>query len=100
MVFAVTTSVVADLAPAHLRGRYNGLWGVAWGAGSMLAPLLGSRLLAVGRPALWLTCLALCAAAAVGQLQLGPAIRRRSAAAHHPGAIGQPAPALTEATQA
>jgi MFS family permease len=100
MVFAVTTSVVADLAPAHLRGRYNGLWGVAWGAGSMLAPLLGSRLLAVGRPALWLTCLALCAAAAVGQLQLGPAIRRRSAAAHHPGAIGQPAPALTEAAQA
>jgi predicted MFS family arabinose efflux permease len=81
MFSAVASSVIADLAPAHLRGRYNGLWGVAWGAGSMLAPLLGSRLLAVGRPALWLSCVVLCAVAAVAQLRLGPAVRSRSAQA-------------------
>ena len=96
MFSAVASSVIADLAPAHLRGRYNGLWGVAWGAGAMLAPLLGSRLLAVGRPMLWLSCVVLCAAAAVAQLRLGPAVRNRSAQAlREPGR--QPTPAITEA---
>jgi len=81
MFSAVASAVIADLAPAHLRGRYNGLWGVTWGAGAMLGPLLGSRLLAAGRPALWLSCAVLCAAAAAGQLWLGPAVRGRSAQA-------------------
>jgi len=81
MFSAVASSVIADLAPAHLRGRYNGLWGVAWSGGAMLAPLLGTRLLAVGRPALWLSCAVLCAGVAAGQLWLGPAIRGRSAQA-------------------
>ena len=64
--------------PAHLRGRYNGVFGLSFSAGYLIAPVAGTRLLAVGRPALWLTCAALCAVAAVGQLAIGPAIRRRS----------------------
>ncbi|MFE3323280.1 MDR family MFS transporter [Streptomyces sp. NPDC059176] len=77
LVFAVTASIVADLAPAHLRGRYNGFLGMAWGTGFLVAPVVGTRLLAVGAPVLWLSCAALCVLAAVAQLLLAPAIRRR-----------------------
>ena len=80
LVASVGQAIVADLAPAHLRGRYSGLWGIAWSGGFLLAPLVGTRLLAVGAPVLWLSCAALCAAAAGGQLLLAPAIRRRRAA--------------------
>jgi MFS family permease len=72
-------TIVAALAPVHLRGRYSGLIGAAWGAGYLLAPLGGTRLLVLGESVLWLTCCGLCTAASAGLLALGPAIRRRSA---------------------
>ncbi|MEU8309669.1 MFS transporter [Actinomadura sp. NPDC048955] len=79
---SVLQAVVADLAPAGLRGRYGGLYGMAWSGGFLLAPLGGTQLLgAGGAPALWLTCGGLTLAAAAAQLALGPAIRRRRAAA-------------------
>ncbi|WP_368367241.1 MDR family MFS transporter [Actinomadura sp. WMMA1423] len=78
---SVLQAVVADLAPARLRGRYGGLYGMAWSGGFLLAPLGGTQLLgAGGAPALWLTCAGLALAAAAAQLALGPAIRRRRAA--------------------
>jgi MFS family permease len=80
LMASVGQAIVADLAPAHLRGRYSGLWGIAWSGGFLLAPLVGTRLLAQGAPVLWLSCAVLCAAAAAGQLLLAPAIRRRRAA--------------------
>lgn len=73
---AMAGTILAELAPAHLRGRYGGLLGAAWGAGYLLAPLGGTRLLVLGAPVLWLTCSGLCAIAAAGLLALG----RRSAA--------------------
>ncbi|MGW6270779.1 MFS transporter [Streptomyces sp. NPDC055060] len=79
LVFAITTAIVADLAPATLRGRYNGLLGMAWGTGFLIAPLAGTRLLSVGPAVLWLSCAACCLAAALAQLALAPAIRRRTA---------------------
>ncbi|WP_242890008.1 MDR family MFS transporter [Actinomadura litoris] len=82
MAASVLQAVVADLAPPHLRGRYSGLYGMAWSGGFLLAPLGGTLLLdAGGGPALWLTCLALGLTAAAAQLALGPAIRRRRALA-------------------
>jgi MFS family permease len=79
IVFAsVASTVVADLSPPHLRGRYGGFAGLGWSGGALLAPLGGTRLLAIGRPVLWLTCVGLAVVAAVGQLLLGPAIRRRT----------------------
>lgn len=79
---SVLQAVVADLAPAGLRGRYGGLYGMAWSGGFLLAPLGGTQLLgAGGAPALWLTCAGLALAAAAAQLALAPAIRRRRAAA-------------------
>ncbi|MFC4585063.1 MDR family MFS transporter [Sphaerisporangium corydalis] len=74
-------AVVATLAPAHLRGRYSGLYGFAWSAGGLLAPLVGTRLLAAGQVTLWTTVGALGLLAALGQLAVAPAIRRRSAPA-------------------
>ncbi|MFG2013913.1 MDR family MFS transporter [Actinomadura geliboluensis] len=79
---SVLQAVVADLAPADLRGRYNGLYGMAWSGGFLLAPLGGTQLLGTGgAAALWLTCAGLALIAALAQLALAPAIRRRRAAA-------------------
>ncbi|MEU2363472.1 MDR family MFS transporter [Streptomyces noursei] len=78
LVFAVTAAVVADLAPPALRGRYNGLIGMAWGTGFLIAPVVGTRLLVVGPTVLWLSCAALSLLAAFGQLALAPALRRRA----------------------
>ncbi|POM24194.1 Multidrug resistance protein MdtH [Actinomadura rubteroloni] len=74
---AVLQAVVADLAPPHLRGRYNAAYGVAWAGGYLVAPLGGTQLLGLGAPVLWLTSGGLGLAAALGQLALAPAIRRR-----------------------
>jgi MFS family permease len=75
---AAGSALVAGLAPAHLRGRYLGLYGAVSSLGALLAPLAGTQLLGVGAPALWLTCGAVAAAAALGQLTLAPAIRNRT----------------------
>jgi MFS family permease len=77
---AAILAVIADLAPPQLRGRYSGLHGIAWSSGLLLAPVLGTQLLSVGASVLWLTCLGLGLAAAVGVLLLGPPIRARRAA--------------------
>ena len=74
---SVASAVLAALAPPRLRGRYNGVFGLAFSAGYLIAPIAGTRLLAHGGPALWLTCAAACAVAAMWQLALGQAIRRR-----------------------
>jgi MFS family permease len=39
---AVGPALVADLAPPHLRGRYNGVFGTAFGAAAFVAPILGT----------------------------------------------------------
>jgi MFS family permease len=78
---SVGPAVVAALAPPELRGRYSGLFGLAFSLGYLVAPLAGTRLLAHGRPVLWLSCAGACAVAAAGQLALGPAIRRREGVA-------------------
>ncbi|WP_406317197.1 MFS transporter [Streptosporangium sp. NBC_01639] len=72
-------AIVAALAPPHLRGRYAGMYGLAWSGGALLAPLLGAGLLEVNPAALWLTIGAVDLVAAAGLLALGPALRRRTA---------------------
>ncbi|WP_328808214.1 MDR family MFS transporter [Nonomuraea antri] len=73
----IAGTVVAALAPAHLRGRYAGLFGFAWSAAAVLAPLLGGPLLELGPGALWFTIGGVGLVSAAGMLLLGPAIRRR-----------------------
>lgn len=58
-------TTVAGLSPAHLRGRYQGVFNVSWAAAGFLAPLVGGFVLQHGGKAtLWLGCLALCLVAA------------------------------------
>lgn len=61
IVFApVNASLVADLSPPALRGRYQGAFGMTWSLGAMLAPIAGPALIeATSLPTLWLACLGL-----------------------------------------
>jgi MFS family permease len=52
----VASAYVADIAPEHLRGRYQGAWGLTWGLAFVLAPALGAAIFAWSPDALWLTC--------------------------------------------
>jgi MFS family permease len=74
---AVSSAIMADLAPPHLRGRYSGLYGTAFSVAALLGPLGGSWLLGIGSWLPWVTCAGLCAASGAGALALAPAVRRR-----------------------
>jgi MFS family permease len=72
MVFSpVAGAYVADLSPAHLRGRYSGAWGFTWGIGLVLAPSLGALLYSVAHPLVWLVCLG-CGVAAAALVLASP----------------------------
>lgn len=76
----VAVALVSAMAPADLRGRYNGLYSLAFGAGQTLAPIAGGSVLAgAGAGSLFGGCLATCAAVAIGHLALGAARRARAA---------------------
>ncbi|HEX4460969.1 MAG TPA: MFS transporter [Polyangia bacterium] len=74
----VTPTVTADLSPAHLRGSYQGMSHMAWGASACLAPALGSLVLGrFGSGVLWSGCFALCLISTAMHIVIGPARRRR-----------------------
>jgi MFS family permease len=74
----VCPALVADLAPASLRGSYQGAWMMTWGASVCLAPTLGSMVLGrLGSHALWGGCLAVCLVALARHLAIAPARRSR-----------------------
>jgi MFS family permease len=52
----VASAYVADIAPEHLRGRYQGAWGFTWGLAFMLGPAIGAAAFAWSSDALWLGC--------------------------------------------
>jgi MFS family permease len=60
----VSSAYIADLAPAHLRGRYMGVYALTWSAALICAPQWGLRLFGLSPAALWLTCGAVAALAA------------------------------------
>ena len=69
MTMPVSAAYVADLAPAHLRGRYMGAFGLVGAAAMIIGPGLGMKLLTLGATALWLACGALGLVAAIVVLQ-------------------------------
>jgi len=78
LFMAVAPAVVADIAPAHLRGIYNGVWGMTLGLAAMLAPLAATGVVAIGGyDALWAACAAAGPVVAGGCLLYGPALARR-----------------------
>jgi MFS family permease len=69
-------ALVAELAPVERRGAYQGTYQLAWGTASVLAPTIGTFVLArLGGRALWGGCLVASLAAAVLHLRLA---RRRA----------------------
>jgi MFS family permease len=70
---------VADIAPDHLRGRYQGLYGVFWGTGSVTGPAIGAWLLAQSVTGFWFLCGVLGLAAAILVLAGRPAEPPREA---------------------
>ena len=52
----VASAYVADVAPVHLRGRYQGAWGLTWGLAFMLGPGLGAAFFAWNGDGFWLFC--------------------------------------------
>ncbi len=85
--FPTANALVANLAPAALRGRYQGAFSMAWGVAFTLSPLVGGEVLTrFGARALWLLCLALGSLVAALHLAAAGPRRRRLAAlrAHAP----------------
>jgi MFS family permease len=75
---AIGPSVVADLAPTDLRGRYQGVFGFAFATASLVAPLAGGAVYQhLGSTVLWLGAAVLSLGAGVGHLAAGPARGRR-----------------------
>jgi MFS family permease len=68
----VASAYVADIAPAHMRGRYQGAWGLTWGLAYVFAPALGAAIFAWSADGLWLFCGLLGLAAALLLLAARP----------------------------
>lgn len=74
----VVPTIVARLAPAHLRGSYQGVYHAGWGLSKTIGPALGGVVLAgLGSTALWLGAGALVGLAALVLLALLPVLRQR-----------------------
>lgn len=52
----MASSYVAQLAPPHLRGRYNGIWILMWSIGMVIGPPLGTLIFQRNHAAVWLLC--------------------------------------------
>ena len=82
LTMPVTSSLVAELSPPELRGRYQGVFGLSFGAGLALAPALGGALLdRLGARVLWGGAALLAVLVAMGHLAAG---RTRRAAGLSP----------------
>lgn len=94
----VSYAYVADIAPKHMRGRYQGIFGLAWGSGAVTGPALGAFLLGSNSMLFW-PLLAVLGVAAAGLVLVGrasgAAIMQAEETAVRPGGPGpaaQPAP--------
>jgi MFS family permease len=84
-VLPVAATLVAALSPPDLRGRYQGLYSLTFGAAMFASPILGAAALErLGPGALWSACLGLSLLVALGHLAAGGARRRRASPGHSP----------------
>lgn len=82
-VAGIGAAIIADLAPAHARGRYQGAFQWTWGVARFSALTAGVGLYtAVGPAVVWWSALAGGLGSAAGTLLLGPRIAGRTAPEH------------------
>ncbi|MEU8920721.1 MFS transporter [Kitasatospora sp. NPDC048545] len=76
--------LIAELSPAHARGRYQGIYSLSWSLASFLGPAAGGVLLErAGSGVLWGACGVCGTVAAAGYVLLG----KRTGAATGPGPV-------------
>ncbi|HWO69051.1 MAG TPA: MFS transporter, partial [Umezawaea sp.] len=86
-------AIVARISPDHLRGRYQGLFQVAWTGSLVVAPLVSGLVIDTwGTAPLWAGCLVVGLAAAAAQLGIGTRLNRRAEVETPVTAEHQPAP--------
>jgi len=79
------SSLVAGLAPPHLRGRYLGVFGMSFGLAALTGPLAGTQVLEhLGEATLWGACAVGGTAAGIGLLRVSDAVQA-AAVADAPG---------------
>ncbi|MEV6815195.1 MFS transporter [Micromonospora sp. NPDC051296] len=72
-------TLIAELSPGELRGRYQGVFSLSWQLAGAIAPILGGLVREqAGNATLWLGCAVIGAVMAVGHLISGPARERRA----------------------
>jgi MFS family permease len=72
------STLVADLAPSHLRGSYQGVFSLGFSVATFVAPVAGGWVFQhLGGTTLWVGCWVVCLLAAGGYLAAGPALARR-----------------------
>ncbi|MFI7217587.1 MDR family MFS transporter [Micromonospora maritima] len=86
-------TLIAELSPAALRGRYQGVFSLSWQLAGAAAPILGGLVREhAGNGALWLGCAGIGVVAAVAHLVSGPARERRATRLR---AVGTPVTPVT-----
>ncbi|MFG1952321.1 MDR family MFS transporter [Micromonospora sp. NPDC048830] len=98
------STLIAELSPANLRGRYQGVFSLSWQIAGATAPILGGLVRQqAGNATLWLGCAAVGALVAVAHLVSGPARERRAVALRPAatrvepvGEVRPPAPQVAE----
>jgi MFS family permease len=93
--FPAASALVAGMSPLALRGRYQGVFSMVWGAAATLSPVLGGQAMhRFGAPTLWWLCLAAGLGVSGGHLLAAGPRRRRLAEV----AAAEPAPGAAVAT--
>ena len=85
---SVLILLVADLAPASLRGRFMAAIGLSWWAGLALAPSVGMRALSLSPKGAFLAAALLVTMAAVSAFALAPGLPAAARVTPHPGGRG------------
>jgi MFS family permease len=87
------STLLADLSPEHMRGRYQGVFSLSWQGAAALTPLLGGLVQQhLGTRWLWLGCAAIGVVVAAAQAVSGPSRERRSAELRTAEAPAMPEP--------
>jgi MFS family permease len=80
-----TSTMIAELSPNNMRGRYQGVLSLSWSVAAFAAPVLGGVVReTLGNTTLWLGAAGLAFVVAVAHLLSGPARERRAAQLHPP----------------
>ncbi|MFI7647455.1 MDR family MFS transporter [Micromonospora sp. NPDC049460] len=86
-------TLIAELSPAELRGRYQGVFSLSWQVAGAVAPVLGGLVREqAGNGELWLGCALIGGLMAIAHLVSGPARERRAVALR--GATGTVVPVV------